>query len=249
MLRSAKELKGYTIQALDGEIGKANEFYFDDMNWVIRYLVVDTGTWLPGKKVLISPVSLDRPDWNSSVFPVRLIKDQVKNSPGIEENKPVSRQHEEKLVIYYGWPAYWMAAPLPGAQPAQKTMKTQTAVSNKKSDSSLRSTEEVIGYQIKASDGEIGHVEDFIVEDRNWTIQYMVVDTRNWMPGKKVLVSPHWINRVSWADARVFLILDRESIKESPEYDPSLPINRQYEERLYDFYGRPKYWENDSTTS
>ena len=106
----------------------------------------------------------------------------------------------------------------------------------------MRSIDEVTGYYMQAPDGEVGYLDDFIVDDKNWTIRYIVLDTRKWLPGKKVLISPQWINRISWSDGKVFLDLDRESIKESPEYDPSLPVNRQYEERLYDFYGRPKYW-------
>jgi hypothetical protein len=109
-------------------------------------------------------------------------------------------------------------------------------------DPHLRSTQEVLGYYIHASDGDLGHVEDFIVDDDNWTIRYMVVDTRNWLPGKKVLVAPEWITEVSWGESKVYVDLTQDAIKDSPEYDPTETVNRLYEERLYDFYGRPKYW-------
>jgi hypothetical protein len=110
------------------------------------------------------------------------------------------------------------------------------------SDPHLRSTREVIGYHIQARDGEIGHVEDLIVEDEIWFIRYLVIDTRNWLPGRKVLVAPAWAEQVNWVERRVYLDLSRETVKNSPEFDPSMPVNREYEVRLYDYYGRPKYW-------
>lgn len=246
MLRSIKELFGYNIQAKDGEIGKVHDFYFDDETWAIRYLVVDTGKWLPGRKVIIIPSVLGEPDWRAHVFPVQLAKDQIMKAPDIDLAKPVSRQHEFELHKHYRWAPYWIPYGAPGVSavppppPAEEEKDKESA--EEEGDSHLRSAREVIGYHIQALDGEIGHVEDFIVEDIVEVIRYMIVDTKNWLPGKKVLVSPLWIEKVSWKDAKVFIDLLREAIKDSPEFDPSEPINRMYEERLYDFYGRPKYW-------
>jgi hypothetical protein len=106
----------------------------------------------------------------------------------------------------------------------------------------LRSIQELQGYKISVLDGNIGHVEEFIADDSNWFIRYMVVDTKNWLPGRKVLIAPDWIEQVSWNDSKFYVDLPRELIKDSPEYDPAAPVNRQYEARLYDYYGRPKYW-------
>jgi hypothetical protein len=109
-------------------------------------------------------------------------------------------------------------------------------------DPHLRSTKEVIGYHIQAVDGEIGHVEDLIVDDEEWFLRYLVVDTRNWLPGKAVLVAPGWAKRVDWVKRKVHVDLPQEAIRDSPEFDPSRPVNREYEVRLYDYYGRPHYW-------
>jgi stress response protein YsnF len=247
MLRSTKELRGYAVRATDGDIGKVHGFYFDDRVWTIRYLVVETGNWFEGRRVLLPTAALGMPDWAKQVFPVSLTKDQVKNSPDITTDKPVSRQMEEELYGYYGWTPYWRtAAPLSGVGAwavAQMLMKTEENNSqDQEPDPHLRSTREVIGYHIQATDDEVGHAEDFIIEDEVGIIRYMVVNTRNWLPGKSVLVSPSWIDRVSWPEREIYVDLSREQIKGSPEFDPSVAVNRGYELRLYDYYGRPQYW-------
>jgi hypothetical protein len=241
MLRSVKALYGYTIAATDGDIGGVYAFYFDDQAWTIRYLIVDTGTWLPGREVLISPAAVGQPQWEMRRLPVNLTQAQVENSPDIDTDQPVSRQYETALHDYYAWPVYWTAIPVdPGGLAIPPELAENLAT--RPGDPHLRSTQEVIGYYIQASDGDLGHVEDFIIDDEDWTIRYMVIDTRNWLPGKKVVVSPEWITEVAWGESKVHVDLTREAIKNSPEYDPVESVNRLYEERLYDFYGRPKYW-------
>lgn len=235
MLRSIKNLGGYTLQATDGEVGKVREFYFDDQTWTVRYLVADTGNWLVGRLVLLSMASLGNPDWERKLFPVNLRKAQVEKSPPIEADEPVSRQMELDLHSYYGWPPYWNAS-------AYIAAARVNAQQDRAGDPHLRSTREVIGYHIQATDGEIGHVDDFVVDDEVWVIRYMVVDTRNWLPGKKVLVAPLWTSDIDWASRRVSVDLARDTIKSGPEFDPSRPVNREYEVRLYDYYGRPHYW-------
>jgi hypothetical protein len=243
MLRSAKSLHGYTIQAIDGDIGKVSEFLFDDQFWTVRYLVVNTGSWLMERRVLITPAALGQPSWEPQRFPVMLTREQVEKSPDIDTDRPVSRQQEVALHAHYGWLPYWdMAvplgsAPIPVPQPAMEVDEI-----GEQGDPHLRSTQAVMGYYIQARDGDIGHVEDFIVDAETWTIRYMVVDTRNWLPGKQVLVSPWWITEVSWDTSRVRVHMERQAIKNSPPFDPATPVNRDYEEQLYDYYGRPKYW-------
>lgn len=248
MLRSVKELQGYAIRAIDGDIGKVHDFYFDDQSWLIRYLVVDTGNWLPGRRVLISPYALGQPDWGAQVFPVELSKEQVENSPHVETDKPVSRQMEENLHTYYGWTPYWRTgAPafgLGAAAAARLVAEAERARERSKKlndDPHLRSTREVIGYHIQATDGEIGHVEDLIVDDEHWTLHYLVVNTRNWLPGRKVLVAPAWAQKVNWAEKQIYVDLTQEAIRNSPEFDPRAPVNQAYEIRLYDYYGRPRH--------
>jgi hypothetical protein len=240
MLRSVKEFNGYTIQATDDKIGKVSEFYFDDEVWTIRYLVVNTGPWLFGRKVLITALALGQPDWGARLFPISLTKELVKTSPDIDLARPVSRQLEIMLHEHYDWQPYWWTI-AQGAVPVPTKIRKEV-VKVAEGDPHIRSTNEIIGYHIAALDGEVGHVEDFIVDDETWVIRYMVVDTRNWLPGKKVLVAPTWIEKVVWAEEKVYVNLHRETIESSPAYNPSAPVNRAYEERLYDFYGRPKYW-------
>lgn len=240
MLRSIDSLLGYTIAATDGNVGKSQDFLFHDNDWAIRYLVVDTGDWLPGRKVLLTPEALGSPNFVGKIFPVELTCEQIEKSPPLEKDKPVSRQHEHEIHLHYAWPAYWGAEVL--GPPASATEQREP-----EGDSHLRSAKEVSGYHIEATDGKIGHVEDFIVDDDAWVVRYLVIDTKNWLPGRKVLVSPQWADSVSWTSRQVKVGLSREAIEKSPEYDPNAPVNREYEERLYDFYGRPQYWTETTT--
>lgn len=244
MLRSIKEIQGYTILAADGPIGSLDEFFFDDQTWAIRYAVVNAGISLFGKKVLIVPSAFNQPDWKNQCLPVKLDKEQIQSSPEIDTDRPVSRQEEQRLHKFFGWMPYWDNTALgavPSAMPSMVAVEEPTEPKSE-NDAHLRSTKEVIGYRIQAKNGAIGHLDDFILEDRLWVIRYGVVDTRNWLSGKKVLMSKDWIQKISWEDQKLYMDLDRESIKDSPEYDPANAVNREYETRLYDYYGRPKYW-------
>ncbi|HSD63881.1 MAG TPA: hypothetical protein VLB50_08775 [Ignavibacteriaceae bacterium] len=257
MLRSAKEMEKFKIKAMDGEIGRLHEFYFDDHTWIVRYIIVDTGTWLAEKLVLISPESFKKLNWEDKSFNVNLDKQQIEDSPDVDKAKPVSRQNEIELIGYYGWPMYWtgIGGPTIGAFPPSNAALAgmeeeihQMRKKEKKGDPNLRSTREVISYGIHASDGQIGHVEDFLIDDSTWNIRYMIVDTRNILPGKKVIMSPEWIEKIVWAESNVYLRLTKDEIKNSPEYDPSVQFKREYENKLYEYYGRRKYWENDRET-
>lgn len=244
MLRSVTQLTGYRIAALDGTAGTLREVYFDDTDWTVRYLVVDTGTWLPGRLILISPVAAGEPDWETKTIPVQLRKEKIESGPLAEEAKPVSRRFEKALLQHYGWPHNTQEPAAGAATPGPpRSASTGTPGTEDSEDAGLRSSAEVTGYSIQATDGEIGHVEDFIFDDETFTLRYIVVDTRNWLPGsRKVLVAVPWVERVEWAAPALHLDLTKEQIENSPEYDPAEPINRRYEARLYDFYGRPRYW-------
>jgi uncharacterized protein YrrD len=225
MLNKIKTLKGYRIDSLDGEIGKVKEFYFDDTYWTIRYLVADSGNWLSDRQVLISPHALLAVNKEEQNIAINLTKKQIEDSPPLESDKPVSRQYEKAYHMYYGWPMYWVG-PLP-LGPYRYVVHDREAFSREEAekkewDPHLRSTNAVSGYHIQASDGEIGNVEDFIVDDQTWAIRYLIINTRNWWPGKEVLVSPKLIERVSWDQSKVFVNLTREAIKQSPEYTESM---------------------------
>jgi len=262
MLRTAGELKGVTIQATDGDIGSVQDLYFDDHSWTVRYLVVDTGTWLPGRQVLISPFAF-RAVSGASWLQTTLTKDQIETSPSIDTDRPVNRQREIEYSRYYGYPHYWVGpfrwgevaypstldlayAGVP-VTPLQPSMVEEEMLAREREsvNPNLRSARNVMGDYIQATDGDLGHVEDFLVDDETWAIRYIIVDTRNWLPGRKVLVSPEWIQRVSWEDSKVYMDLSKRHIEAGPEFDSSLPPAREHEERLYDHLGRPKYWERE----
>ena len=255
MLRSMKALNGFTIGATDGDIGTVTDGYFDDLSYTVRYIVVDTGGWLAERKVLLSPIALRKMDWAGKRITAALTKAQVEKSPPIDTDKPVSRQHETAYYGYYGYAPYWTGDYLWGASP-YPYLGPGTALSaadlaraqrwsweaKEREDPHLRSSRAVTGYHIQATDGDIGHVEDFLVDDQSWTIRYMLVDTTNWWAGKKVLVAPSWIGRVDWLESKVHVTVTRAQIKTSPEYDPTRPVERPYETQLYDHYKVPRYW-------
>ncbi|MGK2863188.1 MAG: PRC-barrel domain-containing protein, partial [Chitinophagaceae bacterium] len=249
MKRRIESLIGFTIGGTDGEIGKVKEFYFDDKSWTIRYLIVETGSWLSGRKVLLSPLAVMNNDWEQETFQVNLTMEQIKNSPPIDTDKPVSRQHEMDLYGYYPWGGYYwgggmgmgglgmgMSYPLAMNPAVQK--EDDIAVEDKsEEDPHLRSTDKVTGYDIKATDGEIGEMEDFIINDNTWAIDFMEVDTGTWFPGKKVLISPKWIKEINWENSSVVVNASEEQVKNSPEYVPSQELSDSYEANLQNYYG------------
>ncbi|MBD3346646.1 MAG: PRC-barrel domain containing protein [Chitinivibrionales bacterium] len=229
MLLSTNHILSLLVNAKDGGIGRAIDCYFNDQTWKYDYLVVDTGTLISGRKVLIAPQDITGVE--VIAVTVNLTKDKIKQSPDISHALPISRQHEHDLRFYYGWPV---------EENLEKKDKTEVS----EEESHLRSYNELHGYHIQAEDGEIGHCDDCIVDDELWRARYVVVDTANWRPAKKVLISTEWIDNIDWKNKKICIDLTREQIKDSPEYKPDEPINRVYEKRLYDYYGRPKYWEN-----
>jgi hypothetical protein len=247
MLRQAKEFTSLKLQARDGDIGKAREFYFDDRYWTVRYLVADSAGWLSGRQVLISPYALSPINDDERVLPVDLTQRQIEQSPPIESDQPVSRQYEIQYHGYYGWPYYGYGSQLWGVSPSivrDPEAWKDFMLQEETWDHNLRSTVNVTGYNIQALDGGIGHVEDFIIDDETWSIRYLVVDTKNWWVGKHVLVSPQWIDSVSWNESKVFVNLSKAIIKGSPEYSPE-SLNRGYETELYRYYDRIEYWADD----
>jgi hypothetical protein len=252
MLNTITHLKGFAIRAIDGELGSVEHLYFDDDTWTVRYLTVDTGGWLGGRRVLISPFSISNIDWRDRIIDVSLTRQQVQYSPDIDTHKPISRQHETAYLGYFGYPSYWggpyqwgpffypKGFSVPNIDSAPEIAKRATAASR---DSHLRSTGAVHGYHIQASDGAIGHISGFVLDDATWAIRYLEADTTNWLPGKTVLISPAWIQLVSWAESKVYVTLSKEAIQGAPEYADSYPITREYENRLYSHYGIPPYWQ------
>jgi sporulation protein YlmC with PRC-barrel domain len=249
MLHRIEELEGFTIHAKDGEIGSVEDAFFDDEKWVVRYLVVRTGSWLFGKEVLISPVSIKEIDWHGHEVEADLTAEEVKNSPSVEMEKPISKQQEYEFNRYFGIPVYWGGAGLwgnamyPGAifiPPEEHAEELEEM--KKRYNHHLRSVVEVRRYRIDTRDDELGRVEDFIIDDDTMAVRYMEIKTGGLFDGKHVLVSPRWIENVNWGEEEVRVNLSTEKIKDAPEYDPTNPIDREYEDRLFEHYGSPKYW-------
>jgi hypothetical protein len=259
ILRRVRELQGYTIGATDGDVGSIEDVYFDDQSWTIRYFVVDTGAWLPGRKVLISPLSLRGVDTVGVRLESSLSRQQVKESPSVDTAMPVSRQHEIAAAQYYGSPFYWTGPyrwgpwPYPGGDPVTGTpypdpvypdpvAQEITARQADSADSHLRSANAVRGYGIEATDGSLGHVVDFLADEQSWAIRYVVVDPQSWWPGPHVILSTDWIEDVSWNDSKVIVNVSRDTVRNAPPYDPTGPLPREYEARLHGHYRRPEYW-------
>lgn len=270
MLRPVKDLEKFRINATDGEVGQVSDFYFEDNTWVVRYVVVETGAWLLSRKVLISPILVHQPDWHAETLPVSITKEQVKNSPDFDTDKPVSRQNEEQFLNYYGYPAYWGGIGMWGEGLYPYAMVTGPAgyriddVQNqseleaflnhernrhRNDDPHLRSCNAVTGYHIQATDGEIGHVSGFLLDDQTWAIRYLIIDTSNWWLGHKVLIAPIWITGVSWANRTVSIDVTQDAVRRAPVFEPQLAWTREKETALYQHYRRSAYWAGSATPS
>lgn len=298
MLRKAHAMIGTKLHALDGEIGRIDDLYFDDLTWVIRYMIVRTGSWFAEKDVMLSPASIRDVVWDDDGVYVDLTKQQIQESPDLDGQRPVTREQEMELVRHYRWPSYWLDGPTSATStnwgigttgiPAMGVMPvgtdrplgdvtprpdhlvndiSSTGISDSytgrediansaelKTEGELeraanatglhhylRGVKEVTGYHIAASDGEIGHIEDFFVDEEGWQVEYLLVDTGNWLMERKVLISTEWISHIVWEDSQVHVKATREQVKSSPEYNPSTAVDRRYEERLHKHYGyRPR---------
>lgn len=259
-LHRVNDLRGCTIGATDGDVGNVDDVYFDDQSWTVRHLVVDTGTWLPGRRVLVPPHTVRGIDGGGRRVRTDLTTQQVKDSPDVDTARPVSRQHESRIYEYYGFPYYWggpyrwgpveypgaavgvpPAYPTPPASVARES-EAIAARERESQDPHLRSAKAIRRYGIRAIDGELGHVEDFVVDDESWAIRYLIVDPASWWPGQHVVVSTEWITRVRVDDATIAVDLDRETVRHAPRFDERA-LDRDYETRLHAAYGRPGYWQ------
>jgi hypothetical protein len=251
MLRHQSQINGYAVHATDGLVGTISDVLFDDATWLIRWLVIDTGTWLTGRKVLLPPSALASVNHIGHQFSVKLDRQQVRACPGVDTDLPVSRQHETDIYSYYGWAPYWGAGSYMGmvgyggylggsliAPPSLALMTREKGIDEvrqAKDDPALRGMGEVTGYVVHAKDGDVGQVEDFLVEDDDWSIHYLVVAIGSWWQGNKVLVSPLAVLSIQWADRQITLGTDRESIKNSIAYDTSSTIDPIYKKQFHKY--------------
>jgi sporulation protein YlmC with PRC-barrel domain len=246
-LHRLEDLKTYALQAQGDEIGKINEVYFDDEHWLVRYFVVHTGGWLLGRDVLIAPRLITRLSEKSRLISTDLTREQVEESPLVDTEKPVSRHYEAEYYRYYGWKPYWGKRILPGGSALPHTMPHLESIKAPEHPH-LRASNEVQGYRIHTSDGELGKVYDFILNDGDWKIQYLVLETSEWLLGKKVLVATAWVVSVDWAEKEITVELDREIIQSAPPYDPSQLIDRDYEVNLFKHYVKAIHAEDNSSS-
>ena len=228
MLQSIKKLYGEKLGALDGEIGHVKDFYFSDRSWAVRYLVADTGNWLPGRKVLLSPHAIGNLYQDGKVLMANLTRKQIEDSPSIDTHKPVSRQYEEQYYQYYGWPYYWQGDGLWGMSgfpiletpplPLPGTTAVPTDPNREPADAHLRSTQAVKGYHLRASDGIAGHVADFMVDEKSWAIGELVIKTGNRFTGKEVRIPVSSVKQISYDDSTVFVNLTKDAVEQSSEH-------------------------------
>jgi hypothetical protein len=223
-LENTKDLLGNSLAALDGDIGHLSDFYFDDNIWVIRYAVADTGDWLTGRLVLLSPHAFGKLDQNARTLHINLRKMQIQDSPSIESHKPVSRQYEVEYYRYYGWPAYWAGDAMWGmggfpvlVPPLQDEIETQRLYYHR-DDKHLQSAREVTGYPIEAIDGKIGHVSGFLVDDRSWAIRELVVEAGHWYSGKEIRIPVSKVERISYKESKVIVDLTKADIQNTAEH-------------------------------
>lgn len=253
MLRSINELKGFDVVATSGEIGDVKQFYFDDERWVVRHIVVNTGDWVMEHNVLISPFAVTRIDYDNRNLYVALTKEQVASSPDIDTHKPVSQQMEAMYSDYYSYPYYWPSPLLwgIGARPDLSVPLTPATLRLAGSAAAMKrvippevhlhSIREVANYHISAIDGLIGYGNDFIVDDQTWAIRYLVIDTRNWLLGKQVIIDPRWVTSIDWAQGQIHVNLSRDAIRQSPEYDSAKLHLYEDETLLHLQYRHPDY--------
>ena len=231
MLRRIREIEDYVLEAEDGDLGRCHDFLFHDQSWIVRYVVADTRKWLPGRKVLVPLTMLGSLPWDKHRLPVHLTREQIKHGPSLDKDRPVLREYEMEMFNHYGWTPYWSAdEPTPGSVPGQ---------------SHLYSAREVMDCHIRARDGKIGHLEDLFLDVHEWIVRYLIVDTLDILPGRenKVLLLPQQVESVDTPRSEIRVSLDVQEVKDSPEYNLSDPLEREFELVLHDYYGWPQYWE------
>jgi sporulation protein YlmC with PRC-barrel domain len=249
MLRSIEEILGYKLQASDGHLGRVKDVHFDDTSWAVRYILVDSGGWLVGRQIVLAPQVLGEPDPNSRQMSVALGRQRIEDSPVIMRERGLTLGEQRLLAEYYDWslpPAQRREAAAPpsvadsGGRPARTLLQSQQA---EQLDAHLKSLREMIGYHVRARGVDVGHIEDVLVQTDGWLLRYLVVDTRNLVPGKKVLVSPAWVPRVEWSGGVVDVDLPAGALKDGPAYDASQIVSPEYEKKLFDHYGGDRCWE------
>lgn len=244
MKHSLKNILEYFIETTDGMKGKIKDLLFDEDKWAIRYIDADFGNLFKDKRVLVPVDAIIDPLWYNNKFPLKTTKEKIENSPAPEDKPTVSRMYEKKLIEYYGYPTYWSAGNMPPSPagaffPPRPLNVPKNKIRDKEPETKLRSFNEVKGYHIRAIDDTLGHVEDIIIDDFDWQLVYLVIDTSNWMPwSKKVILAISWMEEINYLKEEVKINLTTDTIKNAPDYDPSQPIEMAYEKAISNYYQR-----------
>lgn len=251
MLWNATSLRSLKVAATDGDIGKVSDVLFDDVSWTLRWLVVETGSWFSSRKVLLPLSAFGKPDESKHEFMIKLTRQQVRDSPDVDSDLPVSRHHEAHVYNYYGWNPYWTS----GFSPMSNAIATPLAMPISRNDVDprwqdasadaiqddgdphLRSVHDLVGYHIAATDGEIGHLEDFLMDDDSWLLLFMLIDTKNWLPGERVLLPVRLIKDIDWFSHLINVEVSRDKVKSSPPYDPRMTANGPFNDQSHQYFG------------
>jgi len=248
MLQTFDNLEGFAIHAAGDTLGAVKDLYFDDKEWVVRYLLIETGSWLSSRKVLLSPISITGLNPEDKTLSVNITATQLKNSPPVDVENPILRHHEEDFLNYYAFPIYWVGADVwnntnvDDQQVEEPVSGLYESMATANGGHRLRSCKEILRYYIQAVDGEIGHLAGLLIDDETWAIRYFIINTSNWWFGHQVLIAPQWISRINDPEEKLHVDISRELIQSAPHYDATIPINRELELQTYQHYNRKVYW-------
>ena len=238
MLRSLNQLIGYSVLATDGPIGRVSEMYFDDQEWRMRYLVVETGGWLSSRKVLLPVLSLEKPDWKLEEIPVSLTRELVRSSPEIDTDMPVARQHEIDLHAHYGWEMYWAGGNymrsgdmVPYVEPEPRHIDTNKG--GKPYNPHLRSTKFITSCRVHAIDGDVGHASDFIIDDAAWMIHQLVINIGTFFSPNQVMLPPERVGNIEWERRKVNVKVYRDDVRNSPQFTLPTLLDTVYEDAVF----------------
>jgi hypothetical protein len=262
MLFAVSGLEGCAVEASDGEVGSVKDLLFDGQTWKIRWMVVDTGHWLPGRQVLIHPSAIapitlpPKPELpmmspgDTLELTVNLTRDEIEAGPHLREEEPVTEPMEALLYDYYGWDPYWGATHFGAELMPNAEQRIVDDAAQREADAEappqdggprLHGVASLRGFHVHATDGDIGHVENVFAEDTNWEIRYLVIATRNWWPGKIVQLSPYAVRDIDWQDRRINMNVSRDQVRSAPAWDPLALADEAREEELHRHFGWPGY--------
>jgi len=224
MLRRSGELQWSQVISLDGEIGKVRDVCFDEASWMVRYLIVDTGGWLSGRKVPIDPRSVELIDRNLHTVWVSLSRAQIESSPRIDIGELGAREHEMQLNRHYGYGSCWThSMPWGNGQVSPARRSAAEALEIDAPSACLRGARQMLDFTLITVDGHVGLIKDFFFDDETWALRYLIVQTGSWLLGRRVLVSADRVRRVDWSAESVEVNQTRKQIEYGWEFDADNP--------------------------